>query len=160
PVDGILQKNRLPKNRFGEEAFSRKVFQAVVWIVVIHRAWSHQLMLNEYRRRYLPLVQDIQADSNQIFAIAFRKIRDRADQPRVGLPQFQPSLGRGVLPHDGAVLRPSGFLKSPQGAESAGIVDGAHHLATGARSAQMPAYGFKASPQIPVAIKVSDAAVL
>ena len=81
-----LTRPGLPESWLREGPFSRKIFQTIIRIVMINRTRSYQFVLNKHRRRHLPLVQNIQAHSNQVLAISFRKIRHRTDQSRVWLP--------------------------------------------------------------------------
>lgn len=133
--------------------------QPVVGVVVIHGGGRDQLVLNEYGRRNLTLIQYIEADPNQIIAITFREVGHRSHQASVWLAKFCAALWRRVLPHDDAILRASRFLESTQRAEGTGIVDGTHQDVRAPRGSQVPTNRFETRSQIPVAIEISDAAI-
>src|SRR5579864_909421 len=99
-------------------------------------------MLNKYCRRHRTLVQNVETDSDQVFAIALGEVSHRPDESGFGLTQFRPSLGRRVLTDDGAVLGTARFLKSTQRTECAGVIDRSHQYMPRVRGTQMSPHRF------------------
>lgn len=91
-------------------------------------------MLYKQRGWYLLLVQNVEAEPYQVFSVALRKIGDRTNKARVWLAKFQPALRRSILAHHDTAFVPPCFLESAQGAEGAGIVDGADRILFRTRS--------------------------
>src|SRR4029077_5480458 len=118
--------------------------QAIIRIVVVNRCGGDQLVLHKNGRRDRTLVQDVEADSNNVLAIPFRKVCDRSYKASLGLAQLRSALGRSVLPHDGAVLSTTRFLKRAQSSQSTGVIDAANQRMPGMRRSQMSAHRFKA----------------
>ena len=92
---------------------------------MIHGPRRYELMLDEYRRRDLAPIQDVQAELNKAISIAFRKISDGTDQPRSRFAEFRAPFGRSILTHDRAAIGPPRFLKRAQSAQGTGIVHAA-----------------------------------
>src|SRR5207245_7112592 len=76
--------------------------QSIVRVVVIDGTWGNELVLHKDGGRNRPLVEDVEADPDQVFSIAFWKESDRSDKASLGLAKFRSALGGSVLPHDGA----------------------------------------------------------
>ena len=81
---------------------------------MIDGTWGNELVLHKDGGRNRPLVQDVEADSDQVFSIALWKVCDRSNKASLGLAQFRSALGGSVLPHDGAVFRATSLLKGTQ----------------------------------------------
>ena len=59
---------------------SRHLGQAIVRVVMIDGSGSDQFVFYKNGRGNRALVQDVEADSNNIFPIAFRKVGDRSNK--------------------------------------------------------------------------------
>lgn len=71
---------------------SHQLCESVIRIVMIHRPRRDELVLDEHRRRNGTLIQNVQADPDEILAIFLRKIGDRTNKPRLRLTEFCPSF--------------------------------------------------------------------
>src|SRR5450631_1924743 len=88
-----------------------KLRQAVVGIEMVDGVRRNQLVIDKNCRRHGAMIQNIEAESNQVFAISFWKERDGAKKPRIGLAQFRAAFRRSVVSHDGAGFAASRFLE-------------------------------------------------
>ena len=81
-------------------------------------------MFYENRGGHRALVEDVEADSNQVLTVALGKVSHGTDKSSFGLTEFRSSFRRRILSHNDAVLCPARFLKGTQGTKCARIIDG------------------------------------
>src|SRR5690349_10430800 len=93
---------------------------------MINRLWGDELVLDKERRRYLAMIENIEAEPNQVFSVPFREVGNRPDQASLRNPEFGATFGRGVLSHNGTAVAASGFFESAQCSERAWAVDRCH----------------------------------
>ncbi len=105
------------------------------------------------------MVQDIEADSNDVFSIPFWKESDGSSKTSLGLAQFCSSLGRSVLSHDDTVLGSTRLLKSAQRSQRTRIIDSADHDMSGMRRSQMFSHGLKAGAEFSIPVQIRHPAM-
>ena len=81
---------------------------------MIHRSWGDELVFDKYCGRNGTLIEDVQTHPDKVVPITFRKIRHGSNKPSPWLTKLSPSFRRSILPNDGAIFCPAGFLKSTQ----------------------------------------------
>src|SRR5262245_5865285 len=76
PYDDDVEKYSLGGVRVGRSAARfHQLGKAVIGVVVIDRARCNEFVLHKNRGRHLPLVEDVETDSNQVVAITLWEIR-------------------------------------------------------------------------------------
>ena len=101
-------------------------------------------MVYEYGRGNRFLVQDIEAYSDEVGAIALGKESDRTNKPGMGLTKLGAPLKGCVLAHDCAGVGAPGFFEGAQGADGAHVINATHDDTARAGLANVPANDFKA----------------
>ena len=101
------------------------------------------------------VLQQVEGNPHDGFAVLLREERHGADEARVRTPQLAPGLDGAALSGHGAILFPTRFFKAAQGAQRAGVVDGAQQDAPRARVAQVLAHQFERVAELPRALPAS-----
>ena len=107
------------------------LLESIIRIVMIDRRGGYELVLDKNRGRYRTLVQNVEAHANQVFPVPLGEVGHGSDETSLGFAEFHSAFPRCILPHNGARLRPAGFLKGAQRTQSTGIINASYQHVAG-----------------------------
>ena len=70
-----------------------------------------ELVLNKQSWGDLTVIQDVEAQADQVITVPFWKIGDRANQASLRPTEFRASFTGGILSHNGTTFRSACFFK-------------------------------------------------